>query len=223
MKKIYITSAVKDETNCLGKKRFTNGNVQFERKELGIGLVESSLTLGGIIGSPGLSALVFVGTCGVLAGSKIAIGTVIIPSSVYLLDFDALVDGNQDKSPDFENKRAYIPGAMNSFYSFPSPRLNYDRLPFDFRVMPGLACANPIAISNSQKRAAILKKYAIKAEHLELASVGAFGKKCNKPVYAILGVANYIRKGAHEEWIKNRALAEGNSCQFAKWFCLNYF
>ena len=131
------------------------------------------------------SAVVLLGTCGVYAGSGIAVGDVIAARRVRLVDYSV------------------VQGAAQ----FPDPMsVVTDVHPAALQALVGAGAraadvATTLAVTVDDAAAAhIARATASHVEHLEAYGVAAACAARGIPFGAALGVANHVGAGAREEW-----------------------
>ena len=146
----------------------------------GIGAVTAAATTARLLAERPAACVLLVGTCGAYDG-RLVVGDLVAVSAALATSLDEL-DGRADR-PSLEAARweATLP------------------LPFP---------AHPVAVTPGitvdAGGAARLGRLAA-AEHLEVTGVFAAAHAAGVPVGALLGVANRVGPGAHEEWRAHHA------------------
>ena len=166
---------------------------------LGVGIVEAAMGMTRCIARHAPDLAVLLGTAGALPGSGLAIGDVVSPTRVRLLDAGLLA------------KTAELP-----------PPLPANATP-DARVHEALAragaksvqIANTIGITTSDALAADLAASGCAVEHLE---VFAFARACavaSVACGAVLGIANTVGSRGRGEWLANHVSASAAAADVA--------
>jgi purine-nucleoside phosphorylase len=210
-----IISAIASEQSCFEKKIFQQGGKRIHVIPAGIGLVASALNLGKLIEKKKPRRLFFVGTCGATRESGLTLGSVAIPKIVKLIDTGA-IRLKRETGMKKHLMDAYFPNIMIKEFPLELPPPIFFKQSFPYPVSMGKICANPLAITNSVKRARLLSEHGIDIENLELAAVGQLAYLLKIPATAILGVSNYLGPAAHREWLSGRQMAEKHSCLLLK-------
>ncbi len=157
----------------------------------GIGAVPAAVATARLLAEHRPGRVLLVGTCGAY-DDRLAVGEVFAASSAVAVSVEE-ADG-----------RAYRPDAETSRWPATWP------LP-----LPAHDVAVPPAITVSEAGARSLARLA-PAEHLELSGFLAACAAAGVPAAAILGVANRVGPGAHEEWLRENARVSARVAEAAR-------
>jgi nucleoside phosphorylase len=149
---------------------------------VGVGAVVAAAATARLLAERRPPRVLLVGTCGAYDG-RLLVGDVLVAEAALACSLDEL------------EGRAYRPEPERIRFAATWP------LPL---ALPAHPVAVPPAITTSLDGARRLATVAA-AEHLELAGVFAACHGAGVPVAAVLGVANRVGPGAHEEWRANHA------------------
>jgi futalosine hydrolase len=164
---------------------------------VGIGLVDATLGMTRCIERHGPAEVMLIGTCGAAPGSGLAIGDVIVASSVRLVD-PAVVEG-----------RAAMP--------FASEPIALDETMIDQVFAAGAREAtvvNPLGITTDDALAAKLSALG-KVEHLEAYGVARSCQAASIHCAIVLAVANVVGSKGREEWRANHVAASARAGEVA--------
>lgn len=153
---------------------------------LGVGAVVAAVAAGRFLALERPRAVVLVGTAGSYAGGP-AVGTVIAASELGLASTAAALG------------LGYVPCAPGTLFGHPE-LLSRASLP-PARVLTALAITTD---------AVLAAKYAEvwEVEHMEAYAVAWACAQAKIPFLAVLGIANRVGLGAHDEWVRNRTAAQ---------------
>ena len=153
---------------------------------LGVGAVVAAVAAGRFLALERPDAVVLVGTAGAYAGGP-AVGTVVAASELGLASTAAALG------------LGYVPCAPGILFAHPE-LLSRAELRVA-RVLTAIAITTDAALA--EKHAAEWE-----VEHMEAYAVAWACAQAKIPFLAVLGIANRVGPGAHDEWVRNRAAAQ---------------
>ncbi|MDP9034395.1 MAG: hypothetical protein M3O50_06280 [Myxococcota bacterium] len=166
------------------------GEVSVVVRAVGIGLPMAAAGSARAIAEVQPRAVVALGTCGAYRGRALAIGDVVVATSVLLTD-PSVIEG-----------RSQFPGPM-SLASDAEPSL---AAALQLAGARAARIATTLSITVDESTAArIAQATGAEAEHLEAHAVATACEACKIPFGAVLGVANYVGSTARDEWREHNA------------------
>lgn len=178
--KTLICGAVESEINLL----FDKQNPQLLVRALGIGLIDSAVSLAQILSeNQDIDNVVFTGTAGAYPDSGYKIGDIVNAIEHKLIGIGSIDD------------QSYFPKAIQTTFSF--------RDQFN-RIFPTVRSGSVFEITKSDHLARrISEYYSVDVEHMELFSVAKICDKFAVQFNCVMGISNMVGANSHQEWVDN--------------------
>jgi nucleoside phosphorylase len=149
---------------------------------VGIGAIEAGIRLSEKLAREKYDKIIFLGTAGAYKNSDLVIGDLISANSTIFVSGTHLLG------------KAYFPELFKK-------EIQIESTYFDF---PQKKVATVMEITKNDELAEkISLEYSLEVEHMEIFSLARVCERKNIEFSAYLGIANFVGKDSHKEWLEN--------------------
>lgn len=175
------------------------GGLSVACRVVGIGLPAAAAGAATLLGEREVRAVVLVGTCGAYRSAHRAIGDVVVPQRLRLVD-PASLEGETEFPPPMAVACEADPLLLEGLTAAGGPAASSPRT---------LCVATTLAITVDDARAArIAERAGANLEHLETHGVALACAARGVPFAAVLAVANFVGSSGRAEWQAHHRSAE---------------